>query len=189
MDRSNTLSDLSDVLRMIPLRYVSSSLSNDEILPQVDTLSQVSPATITEFGLFSAILMLGTVSSLAPLPGNSGGGFWPIYVKEHYSLKTSQNLLDPYSFSHVNHGVLGFLLANLLGADLGVSFVLTIASALLWEILENTKFVIDLFRENSGPSEYYRGIARSMWLVMCYDAPWDMHWHSPCQGGVVSCLL
>ena len=62
-----------------------------------------------------------------------------------------------YSFSHVNHGVLGFLLANLLGADLGVDFVLTIASALLWEVLENTKFVIDLFRENSGPSEYYRG--------------------------------
>ena len=53
--------------------------------------------------------------------------------------------------------MLAFLLANLLGADLGVSFVLTIASALLWEILENTKFVIDLFRENSGPSEDYRG--------------------------------
>ena len=40
---------------------------------------------------------------------------------------------------------------------MGVDFVLTIASALLWEVLENTKFVIDLFRENSGPSEYYRG--------------------------------
>ena len=75
-------------------------------------------------------------------------------MKEHYSLKTSQNLLDPYSFSHVNHGVHGFLLANLLGADLGVSFVLTIASALLWEILENTKFVIDLFKREHWPSEY-----------------------------------
>ena len=85
--------------------------------------------------------------------------------------------------------IMHFLLANLLGADLGVDFVLTIASALLWEILENNKFVIDLFRENSGPVSITEGIARSMWLVMCYHAPWVMHWQSPCQGGVVSCLL
>ena len=77
MDRSKTLSDLSDMLRMIPLRYMSSSLSNDTILPQEDTMSQVSPATITEFGLFNPILMLGTVSSLAPLANLCEGTLQP----------------------------------------------------------------------------------------------------------------
>ena len=38
-----------------------------------------------------------------------------------------------------------------------MGFLITTFSALLWEIVENSEFVISLFRENSGPSEDYRG--------------------------------
>merc|ERR1711997_59451 len=107
-----------------------------------DSLDNFSPAAIIGFGLLNVILMLGTLSSFAPLPGHTNGGLWPIFVKEHYSAQTSQHPLDPYSIGHVNHGVLGFLLSVYLGADLGIGFMMTIASAVLWEILENTKFVI-----------------------------------------------
>jgi len=110
--------------------------------------------------LFNAALLLGSLSSLAPLPGHKGGTLWPIFVKEHYSTETSQRLLDPYSISHVNHGMLGFLLISSLGADLGIGFILTLGTAVVWEILENTEFVIDLFRDNTGPSEEYRGDSR-----------------------------
>ena len=41
--------------------------------------------------------------------------------------------------------------------DPGLGFLITTFSALLWEIVENSEFVISLFRENSGPSEDYRG--------------------------------
>ena len=34
---------------------------------------------------------------------------------------------------------------------------MTTVSAVVWEMVENSEFVISLFRENSGPSEDYRG--------------------------------
>ena len=142
---------------MVSLADQRYSSLHPDLADENDSLSNLSDACIIGFGVLNAVLLLGAVSSLAPLPGNNGGSWWPIYVKEHYSPQTSQNLLDPYSFSHFSHGVIGFLINSLIGSDKGVGFVLTIASAVLWEILENTQFVIDLFRENSGPSEDYRG--------------------------------
>ena len=35
--------------------------------------------------------------------------------------------------------------------------MLTLTTAILWEIGENTDYIINLFRENSGPSEKYKG--------------------------------
>ena len=157
---------LSQTSRILTMAGISALVYADDLYKIVsnhtwtkhqDSLEEFSPAAIIGFCLFNAALMLGTLSSLAPLPGHEGGTLWPIFVKEHYSIDTSQKLLDPYSISHVNHGMLGFLIMSYLGADLGIGFIITLGSAVLWEILENTKFVIDLFRENSGPSEEYRG--------------------------------
>ena len=44
--------------------------------------------------------------------------------------------------------------------DPGQSFISTLFSAVLWELVENTELVIGWFRENSGPSEEYRGDSR-----------------------------
>ena len=30
------------------------------------------------------------------LPGHSQGKWWPLYVPEHYGVRSSQHLLDPY---------------------------------------------------------------------------------------------
>ena len=49
------------------------------------------------------------------------------------------------------------LFDTLLGIDPGLGFLMTTFSAVLWELVENSEFVINLFRENSGPSENYRG--------------------------------
>ena len=73
------------------------------------------------------------------------------------SLQTSQNPLDPYSISHVTHGALGFIVVFLCDLEPGLGFLLTMVTGLLWEVGENTDFVINLFRETSGPSEDYRG--------------------------------
>ena len=43
------------------------------------------------------------------------------------------------------------------GVDTGVGFLLTLIGAMVWELLETTDYLINLFRENSGPSEMYNG--------------------------------
>ena len=107
-----------------------------------------------------ALYTLGVVNAVYPLPGNTNGGLWPLYVADHASPQTSQNLLDPYSFHHASHGVLIYILGSWAGVDLGGGLVMSLVSAMLWEMLENTNLVILLFRENSGTSQEYAGDSR-----------------------------
>ena len=122
-----------------------------------DSLAPLSDLAVILLGLVHSTFLLGLVTTAYKLPGHDGGGLWPVWVSEHYSLQTSQNPLDPYSISHVTHGALGYILVSLLGLEPGMGFLLTMLTGLLWEVGENTDFVINLFRETSGPSEDYRG--------------------------------
>ena len=55
-----------------------------------DSLAELSDLSVILVGLFQTTLLLGMISAVYKLPGHDGGGLWPIYVKEHYSLQTSQ---------------------------------------------------------------------------------------------------
>jgi hypothetical protein len=71
---------------------------------------------------------------------------------------TSQLLADPYTLSHVGHGLLFFLLLHSIARkslSLGVRWVLAIGLESLWEIVENTPFVIERFREATIARGYY----------------------------------
>jgi hypothetical protein len=73
------------------------------------------------------------------------------------SSHNSQHLFDPYSFTHVLHGV---LLCGLLGwivPRLAFSWRLCLAVALeaVWEVIENTDFVIDRFRTVTASLGYH----------------------------------
>ena len=122
-----------------------------------DSLGPLSDLAVILLGFLQTGFLLGLVTTAYKLPGHDGGGLWPLYVVEHYSLMTSQNPLDPYSISHVTHGALGYIIVFLTGLEPGMGFLLTMLTGLLWEVAENTDFVINLFRETSGPSEEYRG--------------------------------
>jgi len=122
-----------------------------------DSLEALSDLAVILLGFIQSTVLLGLVTTAYKLPGHDGGGLWPLYVSEHYSLQTSQNPLDPYSISHVTHGALGFIVVFLMDLEPGLGFLLTMVTGLLWEVGENTDFVINLFRETSGPSEDYRG--------------------------------
>jgi hypothetical protein len=111
-------------------------------------------------GVAYATVMLSIIGTVYPLPGHDTGGVWPLYVTEHASEATSQNLLDPYSFAHATHGVIGYLATIPLGLGPGDGLILTLVTALLWEMLENTNLIIQLFRDHSGPSEFYVGDSR-----------------------------
>ena len=40
---------------------------------------------------------------LCRLPGHDRGGLWPPWISSHYSVRTSQHLLDPYTLAHVRY--------------------------------------------------------------------------------------
>ena len=104
------------------------------------------------------------------------GKWWPLYKPEWYSPNVSQFMFDPYSFSHVLHGLALFYLWQAIGAGIGMAIVggefqslwenvwVSIAGFMVmfvvelgWEVLENSKWVIKRFRENSGTSQDYVG--------------------------------
>lgn len=85
-------------------------------------------------------------------------GDYSIYVNEAWnSSHTSQHFLDPYTFTHVLHGVLFFWLTNLLFKKYTFSrqFFIAVAVECAWEILENSNFVIEKYRENTASLDYF----------------------------------
>jgi len=64
------------------------------------------------------------------------------------SADNSQHLFDPYSFTHVIHGFLFIGLVQLLWPRLSWSWklVAALSAEALWEVIENTSFVIERYR-------------------------------------------
>jgi uncharacterized protein DUF2585 len=68
-----------------------------------------------------------------------------------WSAHNSQHLGDPYSFTHVLHGMLfyGALAWILPRVDWRWRFVGALTIEALWEVIENTQMVIDRYRETT----------------------------------------
>lgn len=71
-----------------------------------------------------------------------------LWVNDIWSEHTSQHLFDPYSFTHVLHGVAFCGLASLAFPRVKLVWRLWMAIALesLWEIIENSQFIIHRYR-------------------------------------------
>ena len=93
-----------------------------------------------------------------------------IYVNQAWhSSHTSQHLFDPYSFTHVLHGVLFFWVAGLIFWRIAVEwrFLIALAVEAGWEILENSNYIIQQYRENTASLDYFGdSIANSVGDVM-----------------------
>jgi hypothetical protein len=79
-----------------------------------------------------------------------------LWASDVQSSHCSQHLADPYSFSHVEHGILFYGLFTWLWPRMSVGwrFVLTLAVEVGWEIVENTNFVIDRYRAATISFDY-----------------------------------
>lgn len=85
-------------------------------------------------------------------------GDYAVYINEAWnSSHTSQHFLDPYTLTHVLHGVLFFWLASLIFARLSVGwqFFAAILAEAAWEVLENTNAVVEKYRENTASLDYF----------------------------------
>lgn len=74
-----------------------------------------------------------------------------------WSTHNSQHLIDPYSFTHVLHGVLEFWLIGLVFYKLPLAwrFVIAILIESTWEVVENTNAVIEHYRTVTMSLDYY----------------------------------
>lgn len=100
-----------------------------------------------------------------------------IYVNDAWnSSHTSQHFLDPYTFTHILHGVLFFWIAGLLFAKMatGWQYLVAVGVEAAWEVLENTNWVIDKYRENTASLDYFGdSIANSAGdLIACAAGFW-----------------
>jgi hypothetical protein len=72
------------------------------------------------------------------------------------SAENSQQLFDPYSFTHVLHGFMFFWLIAWLARRLRPVWQLSLAIAVeaLWEVFENTNFIIERYRSETAALGY-----------------------------------
>lgn len=85
-------------------------------------------------------------------------GDYAIYVNEAWnSSHTSQHFLDPYTFTHVLHGVMFFWLASLIFSKFSAAwqFFIAVSAEAGWEVLENSNYIIEKYRENTASLDYF----------------------------------
>lgn len=94
----------------------------------------------------------------------------------------SQHAFDHYSLTHVEHGLLLYLAAWLVGVPAGYRVAAAVAAECAWEAVENTNLVIEFYRKNTISRGYYGdSIVNSICDVACCavgamfaaaDQPW-----------------
>jgi len=85
-------------------------------------------------------------------------GDYAIYVNEAWnSSHTSQHLFDPYTFTHLLHGVLFFWMTCLIFSRLSPNwqFFIAVLAEAAWEVFENSNFIIEKYRQNTASVDYF----------------------------------
>ncbi|GAB4428986.1 MAG: DUF2585 family protein [Anaerolineae bacterium] len=79
-----------------------------------------------------------------------------LWVGDIWSSDNSQHLTDPYSFTHLLHGVVFFWALALLLPRVSLlwRFVIAIGLEAAWEVAENTEFIINRYREATASLGY-----------------------------------
>lgn len=85
----------------------------------------------------------------------SCGRFVP-WLGDAWSSETSQQLFDPYSFTHVLHGFVfcGLLAWGLPRLHWSWRLSLAVTAEAIWEVIENTEFVVGRYRETTAALGY-----------------------------------
>jgi hypothetical protein len=96
----------------------------------------------------AALAMTAAVElAMGRLPFGPDGRFG-LWEGNIWSAAQSQRLADPYSFSHIGHGLLFFAILWFFARELPLRYRFLAAVVLEagWEILENSPFIIDRYR-------------------------------------------
>jgi hypothetical protein len=128
-------------------------------------LSEASPRGSREYGVRSVWPWLAVIAVVmaAALELRRQGRLWICacgrvlpWVGNAWSRDTSQHLFDPYTFTHMLHGLLfcGLLAWMLPRLPWRWRLWLAVAAEALWEVIENSDFVIRRYRETTAALGY-----------------------------------
>ncbi len=83
-------------------------------------------------------------------------GYFLLWMGNAWSSETSQHFSDPYSFTHMLHGFIfcWLLWLALLRWPLRWRLCLAISAEALWEVIENSSFVIERYRAATAALGY-----------------------------------
>jgi hypothetical protein len=129
------------------------------MLQGMNAQSPSAPHDLTTLGVFGVTALLLAALWLTEwmlgrsFLSDSGFGVWT-GARTH---DTSQFIADPYTFSHVLHGILFYWLLLPLRRRVGVGWRFVLASCVEagWEILENSPMIIDRYRTATVSLDYY----------------------------------
>ena len=135
--------------------------------------SSSSSLNTKKLWLAAALLLLLGVTALQL--HNQGRLWWCscrgfLWTSDGWGSLTSQTFLDPYSFTHLLHGVMFCGLLALLIRGMPVRWQLFIAIAMesAWELIENTNTVIDRYRHATAALGYNGDtVVNSLGDILC----------------------
>lgn len=80
-----------------------------------------------------------------------------LWSRDTTSSQNSQQLADPYTFTHILHGIGLYFILWLIArkASLPTRLTLSVLIESCWEILENTPFIIERYRSVTISRDYY----------------------------------
>ncbi len=86
----------------------------------------------------------------------SASGDVLLWVGDAFSNENSQQLLDPYSFSHFLHGVIFFFILKYAFRNFSLEsrFVASVMMEGCWEMLENSAIIINRYRDATAALGY-----------------------------------
>jgi uncharacterized membrane protein YjdF len=98
------------------------------------------------------VVLLGITAAFLRYQGRlwicSCGQVW-LWAGDTKSADNSQHIFDPYSFTHVLHGLVFYALLALVAPRLAVIWRLVLALTIeaIWEVIENSTAIIERYRE------------------------------------------
>ena len=93
-----------------------------------------------------------------------------IYIDKPDDKYTSLSLFDIYSFTHISHGLILFMILNYIYGKKDINMIyFVIGWGILWEIVENTDYVLAKYRRNNRYQRNYIGdsIINSIGDILC----------------------
>ena len=106
-----------------------------------------------------AVIAAGMAASLVGLGRNliCQCGYVKLWHGEVISSENSQHIFDWYSPSHILHGLVFYMALHFLLPRMSIGWRLVVAAAVeaAWEVVENTSWIIDRYREDTIALDYY----------------------------------